>query len=347
MKIAFYRHSLLSRGGDKMFLFYANKLAEKGHEVWLFVNEVDTIFDIGRKIQLKKITFPGKIGTIIYALTTKFASDVIVADIIPLVVLLSVRNRKILYFAQDLDSSYYTSKILICIIHILFWWALWLKRIPTVAVSSSLADELKRFSRSRIEVVPNGIDPESFYPDPDDSLISIKEDRKAILILSRDDYRKGFDIAQDVVGRLTKKDTLPFEVWTVGEKAEGKFQGIIHRDFGYVEESELRRIMSSADVFLYPSRHEGFSLMILEAYACRCPVLTTQAVPIARNNINALVCEIDKGRSLTDNLIRLLRDEDLCQQLTTEGYIFAQKMSLKSASDHFEDTLLTILREDL
>ena len=330
-----------------MFLFHANKLAEKGHEVWLFVNEVNTVFDVGRNVQLRKITFPGKIGTIIYALTTKIASDVIVADIISMVVLLSVRNRKILYFAQDLDFSYYTSKILICIIQILLWWALWLKRIPTIAVSSSLADELEHFSRGKIEVVPNGIDPVSFYPDPDDGLISIKEDRKAILVLSRDDHRKGFDIAQEVVGRLTKKETLPFEVWTVGKKAKGKFHGVIHRDFGYVEETELRRIMSSADVFLYPSRHEGFSLMILEAYACRCPVLTTRAVPIAKNNINAVVCEIEDVKSLTDNIIRLLSDEDICQRLADKGYVFAKETSLSSASNHFEDTLLTIQHENL
>ena len=44
MKVTFYRHSLFSRGGDRMVADYANFLAQKGHAVVMYINEISTVF---------------------------------------------------------------------------------------------------------------------------------------------------------------------------------------------------------------------------------------------------------------------------------------------------------------
>jgi len=46
MKVTFYRHSLFSRGGDRMVVEYANFLAEKSHAVVIYTNEFSTVFEI-------------------------------------------------------------------------------------------------------------------------------------------------------------------------------------------------------------------------------------------------------------------------------------------------------------
>lgn len=42
---------------------------------------------------------------------------------------------------------------------------------------------------------------------------------------------------------------------------------------GYVTHAQLSALYAAADLYLAPSRHEGFGLPVLEAFACGCPVL--------------------------------------------------------------------------
>lgn len=341
MEIIFYRHTLLSRGGDKMFLFYANGLAEKGHDVTLFGNIIESVFPISPKINIQKIPWPGKMGTILFALLNDFGHCAIVADIIPLAVALSFRNPRLLYFAQDLDTSYYTSPLLIGLMRFLLRLGVGRKKIPTVAVSDALAEELRQLTGNDVKVICNGIDQAIFYREPEAELIASKKDKKALLLHARPDRRKGFDLACQVILALNNQTLSELVIWTVGEQTTSDiFKGVDHRDFGYVNEHQLRQIMSSADIFLYPSRHEGFGLFPLEAMACGCPVVTTSAVPYAKHDENALVAQVEDFKTLAKQVIELLRNPQKCSRLSQNGKQFAQqKYSLHESIPLFESVL--------
>jgi glycosyltransferase involved in cell wall biosynthesis len=45
----------------------------------------------------------------------------------------------------------------------------------------------------------------------------------------------------------------------------------------YASDKELAELYHRAELFVYPSRYEGFGIPILEAYACRCPVVLSRA----------------------------------------------------------------------
>jgi len=49
---------------------------------------------------------------------------------------------------------------------------------------------------------------------------------------------------------------------------------------GTVDDRTLRALYSSADFLLFPSIQEGFGWPIVEAQACDCPVVTTNAAPM-------------------------------------------------------------------
>lgn len=329
-----------------MIVIHANHLASIGHEVRIIAAVIDTVFEIDPRVTIERLPASNKLGTIVSALTTRFSSDLVVADIVAMVCFLAVRNRdKLICFAQDYDESYYSLRAQQLLIRFFYTIGLKLCRIPVIAVSYPLADLLNKRFNALIQVVENGVNTDVFYSEPDPQLLLEKHHRKVILALSRSDTRKGFDLACDVLLQVHAKYSGAIEVWTVGQPNEGLFPGMIHRHMGYVGEERLRKIFSSVDIFLYPTRHEGFPLMVMEAFACRCPVVTTSAVPYAVHGENALVSPIDDVDSLTANLLTLLNDELLRSNLIQNAGKFAATCTLAESKQKFHSTLLDLVQK--
>jgi glycosyltransferase involved in cell wall biosynthesis len=343
LKISFYRYSLLSRGGDKMVVEYANYLAAKGYSVTLWYSNLNTVFKLHPKLKLSKIPIPTKLGAIIYASLKKFQSNAIVVDIIPLASVVSSRNRsRLIYFAQDYDESYYKNPLKRLLIKSFYFFCLRFIKIKTIAVSGQLAQVLREKYEADAKTVENGIDLGTFYPDPDKELISTKGNKKAVLILSRNEYRKGFDIAVKVINGLSDEQRDKIEIWACGEKIKEGILKARFRNFGWVDEDRLRKIVSSADVLLYPTRHEGLPLLPLEAMACGCPVVTTKAVTYARDKHNALVTEIEDVDGSKEKLQTILKDDILRERLQRNGFKTARKYNLKESRMKFEKIVADI-----
>jgi len=346
MKIVFFRHSLLNRGGDKMVAAYASFLAKQGHQVSIAANRFESVHQLHPLVSLIPLKLPGKTGTILSALFTNYRDSLVIADIIPMASILTLSNRnRIIYFAQDNDESYYSSSIMRSLIRILYHFGLgWLK-IPAIAVSRNLADELGNAYNASLSVVPNGVDTGMFYPDPLHDYVASKAGRRAVLLFSRSDWRKGFDIAVKAINKVAIDTCFKekLEVWTVGEAVIGRFEGLPHRDFGYVDEAGLRRIMSSADLFLYPSRHEGLPLMPLEAMACGCPIVCSSAsAAVAINGFNAIVVENGDEIGFASSVMKLLNDKTLCELFIINGRCTALSMGLDEACRNFEESVIRL-----
>jgi len=80
---------------------------------------------------------------------------------------------------------------------------------------------------------------------------------------------------------------------------------------GYVPQPDLPVLFQEAEVFVYPSRFEGFGLPPLEAMACGCPVIASDATSIPEvTGDAAILIDPDSEQDLADALIAVLTDLD-------------------------------------
>ncbi|MBF0342993.1 MAG: glycosyltransferase family 4 protein [Nitrospirae bacterium] len=340
MKICFFRHSLLSRGGDKMVVEYANHLANQGHDVTIATNVLDTVFDVKAKIH-RISSIRSKAMTILKAVMFADNYDVVIADIVMMVLFLSVKNTgRLLCFAQDYDESYYKSPLMRLLIRAAYFYCFRILRIPAIPVSEVLGQLLRKRFKADVHVVANGVDTEVFYPEQE--YMSLKAGRPVVLVFGRSDYRKGFDIAIKVLSQFkTEIDAGAIEVWSVGEDISTPFR---MRRFGFVTPDRLRKILSVSDAMLYPSRHEGLPLFVLEAVACGCPVVTTEAVNILTNGVDAVVCPIQDVECLTKGLKSVLSSAEFKSSLIANGFRTVKRYALSESKRLFEKQLLGLFR---
>jgi glycosyltransferase involved in cell wall biosynthesis len=97
---------------------------------------------------------------------------------------------------------------------------------------------------------------------------------------------------------------------------------------GFVPAEDQALWYSSAAVFAFPSRYEGFGLPLLEAMACGAPVVSSNAssLPEVVGDAGLLVDPSDVD-GLSSALARLLEDEPLRQALAAAGLARAQSFS--------------------
>jgi len=89
---------------------------------------------------------------------------------------------------------------------------------------------------------------------------------------------------------------------------------------GYVPDRDLLSAYQQADVFVLPSRYEGFGLPVLEAMACGTPVIcsNTSSLPEVAGNA-ALMIDPSNPATLTDAMRRVIKDPALRADLSRKG----------------------------
>jgi glycosyltransferase involved in cell wall biosynthesis len=121
----------------------------------------------------------------------------------------------------------------------------------------------------------------------------------------------------------------------------GYGQGIIFTD--WIEQEDLPSIYSTADVFLYPSKHEAFPIPITEAMACGTPIITSDANGLREiAGDAALFVDPNDHEEIARALLQALMDDELRTCLSIKALERAQFFSWEKCAR----TVLQLL-EDL
>jgi glycosyltransferase involved in cell wall biosynthesis len=142
----------------------------------------------------------------------------------------------------------------------------------------STKEQLREYGVSvPIYGVPNGIDVTPYEEPPDASAATGYD----LLVVSRLVYRKGIDQLIDAMELVAKSQPdVRLGIAGDGPQREELQQQVASRGLedsieflGYVPEEEKIALLHAADLFVLPSRQEGFGIAVLEAMATGTPVV--------------------------------------------------------------------------
>jgi glycosyltransferase involved in cell wall biosynthesis len=114
-------------------------------------------------------------------------------------------------------------------------------------------------------------------------------------------------------------------------------------------QDELKNLYSRCDSWLCSSRSEGFYLPLLEAMACRCPVVSTKVggpLDTVIDGINGYLVDVDDDVALSDRLLKIMKQSEAdWKQMSDAAYETATRYTWEDAAALFEQALQTIIRE--
>lgn len=175
------------------------------------------------------------------------------------------------------------------------------------------------------KMIPNGFDPNDFG-------ITIpikKKDRYRITMLYHVMERKGCKYGFEAIEIVKKKyPQLSVNLFGTDERPDNLPQW--YNYYQSPDKESLRAIYNDSAIYLGCSNIEGWGLTIGEAMMCGCAVVCTDNdgyKEMAIDAETALLSPIRDSQGLTDNMIRLMEDDELRHRIAENGNIFIQQFS--------------------
>lgn len=176
------------------------------------------------------------------------------------------------------------------------------KSQQVTAVSNFVADLAKQtLCDVPTKVIYNGVDTELFYPNK-----KIKNNKKPFRLLYVGSWitRKGVDLLPLIMSKLGNDFVLYYTGGAAAEKDKADMPPNMY-DLGKLNQQQVIEEMQKADVFLFPSRNEGFGLVVAEAMSCGLPVITSNIPPLTElitTEKTGFLCNIDDTEDFVEKI---------------------------------------------
>ncbi len=204
-----------------------------------------------------------------------------------------------------------------------------------------------------ITVIPNGVDSD-FHPiaDFNNSIgalrlrqeLGIQSDQKIVLAVSSDHPRKNTTTTVRAFAHALQQDSRLILI-KVGEPGlpAGREMLLAEIDrlkirqqvriINTVSHSRLNELYNAADVFIYPSRFEGFGLPPLQAMAAGTPVVTSNATSLPEVVGEAAIMHSpDDAAAFSASITRLTQDTAYADSFCEKSLAQAQRFSWVTAA---------------
>jgi len=225
------------------------------------------------------------------------------------------------------------------------------------AVSEGLARELRRnFPGVPVVVVPNGVDADRFAPAHESRARlrgehRVGSDDLVALFVGGNWAHKGLAVAIEGLARTRAAGADRLVLWVVGEGDEARFserarsRGVGDAVTFFGPRVDTQRFYHAADLLVFPTLYEAFSLVVLEAFAAGIPVVATR--------VNGIV-ELFDGRhpgilvdrtptSVADALLELARSPETREEMGRAGRALVQEYTWERSVEGMLDVYRGLL----
>jgi len=200
--------------------------------------------------------------------------------------------------------------------------------------------------KSKIVEIPNGVDIDSeilkLSKEKARRILKLPLDTKIVLFVGALCRRKGVDTLIMAAKKVIKAFPNVLFILVGIETEETSFLKKQIKDMGlkkyvrlqgYVSDAIKKLYYRSADLFVLPSRSEGFGIVILEAFANALPVIVSD-LPVFKETVkegfNGLIAKKEDPLDLADKILYLLTNDTIRKRMARNAIITINRFSWDS-----------------
>jgi glycosyltransferase involved in cell wall biosynthesis len=193
-------------------------------------------------------------------------------------------------------------------------------------VTKKAADLIKKVYNRDSSVIHNAVDTGIFNNMVDNSC---EDDVPYILMMG--DARIKFKGLDQIIEAYKKVRTKQRDIqlyWITPSNPPSDYAKEVDKYFVNPSQHEISELYRGALLYVSASHYESFSLPVLEAMACGCPVVTTGnsgVLEYAEDNANVLITNIGDSQDIYKKILKVLGNNVLKNKLITNGLSTAKK----------------------
>jgi len=214
--------------------------------------------------------------------------------------------------------------------------------------------------KNKIVTLYNDISLNRFYPLPSQEKREVKKElinsQKAVLLFVHTFNRsRGVDLLPLIALKLKNKniDAVIIAIGRPGDyssKLDLEIEGNQLQNhlinLGQIPNSKIEKFYQISDLFLMPSRGEGFPRVMLEAMACKSPPIVFDVGGVSEimsyTMQNELLIPLNESDKFIDQVIKIIQNEALTNQLGNDAYQKVKEYSTENIVEMYFNALSRI-----
>lgn len=345
-------------GGEYVFKSIANVLSQNGHRVWVVTQDIkDELYQESENLRIIKVKPsleyrgglpPSFLENIAYCFNAiREAKKIVKKEKIDI-----IHSNNFSPALAGSIISYLTKTPHITTIHDIFsiydsdFWKKWVNQsgvsytnarlvpffekimirfrldcIHTVS-DATKSDILKIGAEKPIHVIPNCIIPEES--------LNLKVDQKQFVYLGRLVFYKNIEVIIKAFTNVVKEFSDARLVIAGNGPHKNALKDLAKRleleeniEFrGYVTHEQKIKLVAESNAMLFPSKIEGFGLVILEAWQQKRPVLASDIPPmseIIQDGKTGFTINSDNENAWAEKIIQIIKDPEIANEMGRQG----------------------------
>ncbi len=208
-----------------------------------------------------------------------------------------------------------------------------------IVCSEHMKEEVERLfiSSAPIIVIPNGVEIDKLLENKPRTIEAEHVNRPYFFSIGRMVHEKGFETIINAAANFKKElRDVQFIIAGKGPMLEYYRQMVKEKGLedsvsfiGYISDEERNEYMHQCRAVIFPSLYEPFGIVALEAMAFQKAVVASETgglKSVVKHGHTGLLFKPNQPRSLEEQVLQLLEDEELSKRLGEKGFHLAKSM---------------------